>query len=77
MTPNYSAEPRATKRLAPRRVALLASVAALGAIALVAGPGLYRPSGVDFGTASARAAETSALPHPASFADIVGKVKAR
>jgi serine protease Do len=57
-----------------RRVALLASVAGLGAIALLAGPNLYRPSGADFGT-PASAAETSALPHPASFADIVAKVK--
>jgi serine protease Do len=75
MTPNNSAEPQKAKRLSARRVALLASVAGLGAVALLAGPGFYRSSGVDFGTPSASAAETSALPHPASFADIVAKVK--
>src|SRR5579859_2804603 len=75
MTPNNSLEPRNAKKVAPRRVALLASVAAMGAVALVAGPGFYQPSHGGFGTASASAAETAALPHPASFADIVGKVK--
>jgi serine protease Do len=75
MTPNNSAEPRNPKKLTARRVALLASVAGLGAVALLAGPNLYRPSGLDFGMPSASAAETSALPHPASFADIVAKVK--
>jgi serine protease Do len=75
MTPNNSAEPRNPKKLTARRVALLASVAGLGAVALLAGPNLYRPSGLDFGMPSASAAETSALPHPASFADLVAKVK--
>jgi serine protease Do len=75
MTPDNSAEPRNPKKLTARRVALLASVAGLGAVALLAGPNQYRPSGLDFGTPSASAAETSALPHPASFADIVAKVK--
>jgi serine protease Do len=75
MTPNNSTEPRQTKKLAARRVALLASVAGLGALALVAGPGFYQASRVDFGTSAARAAETAAPAHPASFADIVAKVK--
>ncbi len=73
--PNDSTEPRTTQKLAGRRVALLASVAALGIAAAVAGPGFYQPPHVAFGTPSAHAAETTALPHPASFADIVGKVK--
>src|SRR5690242_8182402 len=75
MAPNNSLEPSNAKKLAPRRVALLASVAALGAVALVAGPGFYQPSHAGYGTSAANAAETAALPHPASFADIVGKVK--
>jgi serine protease Do len=75
MTPNNSPEPRQSRKLGARRVALLASVAALGAVTLFAAPGLYRPSGFDFGTAAASAAETAALPHPASFADIVARVK--
>jgi serine protease Do len=56
--------------LTPRRVTLLASVAALGATALLAGPG-YQHSGL---TSPARATETMAQ-HPASFADVVAKVK--
>jgi serine protease Do len=75
MTPNNSREPRNAKKLAPRRVALLASVAALGAVALVAGPGFYQPPHVALGASTASAAETTALPHPASFSDIVAKVK--
>jgi serine protease Do len=71
MTPNNSAEPRNPKKLTARRVALLASVAGLGAVALLAGPSFHQ----NFGTPAASAAETSALPHPASFADIVAKVK--
>jgi len=72
---NNSYEPRPTNRVAGRRIALLASVAALGIAAAVAGPGLYQPSHGAFGVSAARAAETTALPHPASFSDIVAKVK--
>jgi serine protease Do len=57
--------------LRTRRVTLLASVAALGAAVLLAGPGGYAPSSL---TASARATEAVAQ-HPASFADVVAKVK--
>lgn len=57
--------------LRTRRVTLLASVAALGAAVLLAGPGGYAPSSL---TASARATEAAAQ-HPASFADVVAKVK--
>ena len=57
--------------LGTRRVTLLASVAALGAAVLLAGPGGYGPSGP---TSSARATEIAAQ-HPASFADVVAKVK--
>ena len=57
--------------LRTRRVTLLASVAALGAAVLLAGPGGYAPSSL---TAAARATEAVAQ-HPASFADVVAKVK--
>jgi serine protease Do len=57
--------------LRTRQVALLASAAALGAAVLLAGPGGYGPSSL---TSSARATETVAQ-HPASFADVVAKVK--
>jgi serine protease Do len=72
---NNSLEPRPTNKVAGRRVALLASVAALGLAAVVAGPGFYQTSHTGFGPSAAQAAETTALPHPASFADIVAKVK--
>ena len=77
-TPTGSAEPSGPfKRLRGRRLALLASVAGLGAFALLIGPGFHHPAGLDFGAARARASEPAAanLPHPASFADIVAKVK--
>jgi serine protease Do len=70
--PSDSSKPRA---LRARRVALLASVAALGACLLVAGPGFYQSSGLNFGAPSAHAAETTTLAHPPGFADIVSKVK--
>jgi serine protease Do len=68
MTPN---EPNQSKALRVRRLVLLASVAGLGAFVLLAGPSFSRSS---FG-APAQAADTSNLPHPASFAGIVAKVK--
>ena len=57
-----------------RRLALMASVAGLGAVILIAGPQLYRPSGLELGAPPAGAAEAT-LPHPVGFADIVAKVK--
>jgi serine protease Do len=67
--PSNTNKPRA---LAARRVVLLASVTAIGAAVLVAGPGFYRS--VQFGTPPANAAETT-IQHPAGFADLVTKVK--
>jgi serine protease Do len=63
-----------SKLLGARRIALLASVAGLGAVILLAGPRFYPSVGVDFGASPARAAEVT-LAHPASFADIVAKVE--
>jgi serine protease Do len=60
-----------SKRLAARRLTLLASVGALGAL-LLAGPAGYWHS--EFGTGAASASE-STMQHPAGFADIVAKVK--
>ena len=57
-----------------RRLALMASVAGLGAFVLLAGPGGYRPAGLGFAMPAASAAEAT-LQHPAGFADIVAKVK--
>jgi serine protease Do len=67
--------PRAHRKvLTPRRLTLLASVAGLGAALLVAGPGGYLPISLPAWASSAHAADTT-LPHPASFADLVAKVK--
>ncbi len=63
------------KPLRARRIALLASVAGLSAFVLLAGPGFYHSANVKFGASPASASETTTLPHPASFADIVAKVK--
>jgi serine protease Do len=68
-------DPKKPRALSARRLTLLASVAALGAFVVLAGPNFIRPSGLEFGAQSARAAETTSLPHPVSFADIVAKVK--
>ncbi len=70
--PSDSSKPRA---LRARRLVLLASVAGLGACLLVAGPGLYQYSGLNFGAPAAHAAETVTLAHPPGFAEIVAKVK--
>jgi serine protease Do len=60
------------KILRPRRLTLLASVAALSMAVLVVGPGCYRPLGW---MGSAHAAETTATQNSAGFADLVAKVK--
>jgi serine protease Do len=61
------------KILKPRRLALLASVAALSMAVLAVGPGGYRPLNVPAWTASANAAEANQMPQ--GFGDLVAKVK--
>ena len=61
------------KFLTARRLVLMASVAAVGATLLVAGPGGYH-AGLPAWTAAASAADAT-LQHPTGFADIVAKVK--
>ncbi|MGH7247584.1 MAG: serine peptidase, partial [Pseudomonadota bacterium] len=74
MSEGNPASAKKSRALSARRLALLASVAGLSAFVVLGGAGLYRPSGLNLGTPTARAAE-AALPHPAGFADIVAKVK--
>jgi len=62
------------KALTPRRLTLLASVAGLGIAVMAAGPGGYSPIGLPTWATSAHAAD-AAMPHPASFADLVAKMK--
>jgi serine protease Do len=68
--------PPSNRRKLPstRRLGLMATAAGLGIAVLAAGPGGYLPMTLPAWTSSAQAAE-SALPHPASFADLVAKVK--
>ncbi len=62
-------------RTLPRhRLILLASAGVLSATMLFAGPGGYLPISILSSVSSARAAD-SAVTHPASFADLVAKVK--
>ena len=70
--PSNSKKPTALTAL---RVTLLASVAALGGAMLLAGPGGYRPSSLAWTSAASAAAPDTATQHPASFADLVAKVK--
>jgi serine protease Do len=72
MNPSNPQKPR--KSFGARRLVLLASVAGLGAVMLLAGPGGYRLANLPGWTSSARAAD-STTQHPVGFADLVTKVK--
>src|SRR5690242_14841103 len=62
------------KQKIPHRFILLASTAALGAAVFLAGPGGYVPMSLPASIASAHAADSTTA-GPASFADLVAKVK--
>ena len=66
--------PRGRKVLGPQRVVLLASAAGLGVALLVAGPSGYLTSSLPAWAAPQHAAENFGA-GPASFADLVAKVK--
>src|SRR6202163_3069365 len=73
MIQHDNSTPIARLALAPRRLALLASVVGLGIAVLVAGPG---PNGLSGPAALISAAQAdTATAHPAGFADLVEKVK--
>src|SRR5271154_1998351 len=74
MTQGTSPNSAKPKVLTARRLALLASVGAVGAAMLFAGLSGYPTATAMFGTPTALAAET-AMQHPVGFADIVAKVK--
>src|SRR6478609_3957410 len=61
------------KILKPRRLALLASAAALGVAMLLTGTGGYLPSNLPAAISGAHAAEVA--PNAAGFGDLVAKVK--
>jgi serine protease Do len=66
--------PSESKGLTPRRLALLASAAAVAAAVVIAGPGGYLPMSFAASTLPAQSAD-AATPRPAGFADLVAKVK--
>ncbi len=68
------AESKNHRQFPPKRVILLASTAILGATVLLAGPRGFLPFNVPGAVPPAHAAD-SAFTHPASFADLVAKVK--
>ncbi|HEY2530621.1 MAG TPA: Do family serine endopeptidase [Xanthobacteraceae bacterium] len=74
MTQDNSSDSRQRGGLQARRLALLASVAGFGALALLAGPGGYRPADFPFSSSAAHAADSTPQ-RPAGFADLVAKVK--
>jgi serine protease Do len=71
MTPHDVRVPGA-RRLTARRLVLLASVAAIGAGVLLAGPGGFAPTSF---AASPQPVQASETQHPVGFADLVAKVK--
>jgi serine protease Do len=73
MTGNTPHDSAKRKILSPRRLTLLASVAALGLAIVAVGPGNFRPTKLAAWTQSAQAAE--AADAPVGFADLVAKVK--
>jgi serine protease Do len=66
--------PKQRKCLSARHRKLLASVAGLGVVALLAGPGGYYPSSLPMLSSSAQAGE-ALQQQPVSFADLVARVK--
>jgi serine protease Do len=68
------AESKKHRQFPPNRLILLASTAILGVTVLLAGPGGYSRFNLPASVPSAHAAE-STFTHPASFADLVAKVK--
>jgi serine protease Do len=73
MTGNISHDSTKRKTLTPRRLTLLASVAALGLAVIAVGPGNFRASELATWTQAAQAAEAAHA--PVGFADLVAKVK--
>ena len=71
MTPNDVRVP-GPRRLPARRLALLASIAAIGAAALLAGPGGFGGASL---AANSQPVHAAAAAQPAGFADLVAKVK--
>ncbi|HEY6254552.1 MAG TPA: Do family serine endopeptidase [Xanthobacteraceae bacterium] len=66
--------PAPGRRVSPRRVALMGSVAALAVAVLLGGPSGFKQITLPAWSNQVQAAETT-LQHPADFADLIAKVK--
>ena len=63
----------ARRRVSPRRLVLMGSVAGIALAVLLGGPSGFRQVALPSWSNQAQAAET--LAHPADFADLIAKVK--
>jgi len=74
MNDSNPSRPAPRRRISPRRIALMGSVAGVALAVLVGGSGGFRQVTVPAWSGQAQAAETT-LQHPADFADLIAKVK--
>ena len=65
--------PAPRRRISPRRLVLMGSVAGIALAVLLGGPSGFRQVSLPTWSNQVQAAET--LPHPADFADLIAKVK--
>jgi serine protease Do len=65
----------ARRRISPRRLVLMGSVAGVALAILLGGPSGFRQVSLPTWSNQAQAADTVSLAHPADFADLIAKVK--
>jgi serine protease Do len=65
--------PTPRRRVSPRQIVLMGSVAGVALAVLLGGPSGFRQAALPTWSNQAQAADT--LPHPADFADLIAKVK--
>jgi serine protease Do len=65
----------ARRRISPRRLVLMGSVAGIALAVLLGGPSGFRQVSLPIWSNQAQAADTVSLAHPADFADLIAKVK--
>src|ERR1700681_698615 len=74
MNESNPSSPAQSRRISPRRIALMGSVAGIALAVLLGGPSGFRQIPVPAWSNQVQAAETT-LQHPADFADLIAKVK--
>src|ERR1700681_3749626 len=73
MNKSNPSSPAQRRRVSPRRIVLMGSVAGIALAVLLGGPSGFRQ--VPLPTWSNQAQAAHPLPHPADFADLIAKVK--